>query len=338
MEKSLPPIPAILEKVPVEEIRRELYTRSLYLFAKWAFSVIEPETPFQDNWHIRFLCDHLQAVLSREPGAPQNLLCNVPPGTMKSLIVSVCAPAWMWIRRPSWRAVFTSANERVSLRDSMRCRDLIESEEYQKLFKPGWQLRSDQNAKSQFGTTKGGSRLAITTGQKVTGDRSHALFIDDPHDATQVVSKPLREAVLYWYDNAFHNRVAEPTSSTRVCIMQRLHESDLSAHILAKGTWAHICLPMEYETGGLGAGLTFLGQKDPRTSEGELLFEKRFPPSVLEEERKTMGSAGYAGQHQQRPAAAEGNRFKRDWWRFWKAPGAPDLSGTRPKGSHSAPG
>ncbi len=47
----------------------------------------------------------------------------------------------------------------------------------------------------------------------------------------------------------------------------------------------------------------------------------RFPETVLVQERKALGSSGYAGQMQQRPAPATGDRFKREWWRFWSPTG-----------------
>lgn len=305
-----------LDGADLSELRAELQKRSLYVFLKAAWHVLEPGTPLVDNWHLKYVADHVQAVVARTPGSstPKNLVVNVPPGTMKSLIVSVVLPAWVWLTRPSWRSIFASANPRVSLRDSMRCRDLVESEWYRKTFDVRWQLAEDQNAKGQYKLTTGGARLAISVGSKITGDRADALFIDDPHDANEVASKQQRESVLYWYDNAFANRVNSPEDSTRVLIMQRLHEEDLAGHVLAQNSWTHISLPMEYEPTD---SVSFLGQRDPRTRAGELLMPARFSESVLADERRRLGSSGYAGQMQQRPVSASGNRFQRTWWRFW---------------------
>lgn len=328
-------LPSDLEMSRIAHARGEPWL-SLAEFTSWGWNIIEPSTPLVWNWHLDFLCAHIEAVL-RGPGHGkpwvQNLLINIPPGTMKSLILSVFAPAWVWLWRPSWRSVFSSANERVALRDSLKCRQLVESKEYQETFKPDWKLASDQNAKSEFATTKGGRRLAITTGQKVTGDRADALFIDDPHDAAEVLSKASRDTVRIWWTQAFRNRVAQPETSTRICIMQRLHEDDLSTTLLEEG-WSHICLPQEYERDGAGVGETFLGVKDPRTEEGELLFPGRFTPGVLAEEKKALGSSGYAGQHQQRPSAATGNKFQRSWWRFYSRDGQRH---PRPRGCDESP-
>jgi predicted phage terminase large subunit-like protein len=253
----------------------------------------------------------------------QNFLANVPPGSMKSRIVSVCMPAWTWIRWPSWRAIFLSANPRVALRDSVYCRDLIRSRWYQETFKPEWELAGDQDAKSLFKNTSGGFRQAMGFNARITGDRADALVWDDPHDAEEVVSKVSREAVLERWDSAIGNRVNDLRSSVRIGIMQRLHEEDLSGHVLKQGGWEHLRLPMEFEQkpacdcASCARGETVIGWKDPRTKEGELLHEARYPRHVLDAELRRLKAYGYAGQMQQRPAPAKGAFFSRDWWRFW---------------------
>lgn len=304
-------------------------------FVAAAWPVVEPSTPLVWNWHLNVLCEHVQAVLEgpkREGPWTQNLLINVPPGTMKSLVVSVFAPAWVWLWRPSWRAIFTSANPRVSLRDSVRCRDLIESDWYKKTFLPQWVMAEDQNAKGNFKNSRAGFRLAISVGSKVTGDRAHAIFVDDPLDAADAPSKTAREAVTFWWDQALANRLGDLKTDTRIVIMQRLHEEDLSGHLLRQGGWEHLCLPMEASPAE--SKTTFLGWSDPRKVEGDLLFPARFPPEVLASERARLGSAGYAGQMQQRPAPAVGNRFRRDWWRFWSP--TPEKQ-PRPRGCSDVP-
>jgi predicted phage terminase large subunit-like protein len=261
--------------------------------------------------------------LGPEPGQRiQNLLINIPPGTAKSRIVSVFFPAWVWLKWPSFRWLCLSANPRVALRDSVYCRDLIESKWYRETFKPDWNLSPDQNAKSNFKNTAGGFRSAFGYGSRITGDRADAIVWDDPHDADEVHSDKLREGVLERWDGAIGNRVNDLRCSLRIGVMQRLHEGDLSGHVLKQG-WEHVCLPMEFEKvsqcrcPSCVRGHTAIGWKDPRTKDGELLFPQRFPPDVLDKERKRMGSAKYAGQMQQQPAPSEGEIFKKPWWRFW---------------------
>ena len=43
---------------------------------------------------------------------------------------------------------------------------------------------------------------------------------------------------------------------------------------------------------------TSLGWTDPRKSDGQLMFEARFPREVIDAERARLGASGFAGQHQ----------------------------------------
>lgn len=311
---------------------------TLAQFVSAAWEHLEPNTVLQWNWHLDVLCDHVEALLLDKPGAdgspcPQNLLMNVPPGSMKSLIFSVFAPAWVWLFRPGWRAIYASGNPAVVTRDSLKTRQLVTSDWYQKTFAPSWKISEDQNEKQHFANTQGGFRRGVGAGGTVTGDRADFLGVDDANDAKEIHQKAHRIQINEnWWDNAFHNRVADPTYSKRGIIMQRLHEEDLAGYVLAKekGQWAHLVIAMEADKDGFGDPVTWIGWSDPRKVDGELMFPERFTVKYLEGERQTLGSAGYAGQMQQRPVAAEGNRFMRQWWRFWSPSG--DVM-PRPKGA-----
>ncbi|MGA9390324.1 MAG: phage terminase large subunit [Candidatus Sulfotelmatobacter sp.] len=50
---------------------------------------------------------------------------------------------------------------------------------------------------------------------------------------------------------------------------------------------------------------------------GEALWPEKFPLELLENKRTVLGGAAFASLYQQRPAAAEGSVFKREWWRYY---------------------
>ena len=64
--------------------------------------------------------------------ANADLLMNVPPGCMKSYLVSVFWPAWEWIQYPEYRYLCGSYDEGLSIRDNRRSRDVIKSDLYQR--------------------------------------------------------------------------------------------------------------------------------------------------------------------------------------------------------------
>ena len=217
------------------EIRRQLAKKKLSWFVRESWPILEPTTRLVWNWHMEAVCDHIQAMLegwikSQRTGVPydvRNLMVTVPPGSAKSRILSVCAVAWMWGHFPSWRVICFSSNPRVSIRDSMFCREIIESNWYKSVFKPDWKMAEDQNAKGNYRNTAGGSRVAIGVGAKLLGERGDALFVDDPHGSyADVQSDLIRVGTVDWWDQIACNRLNDMRLGLRVGIMQRLHEDD----------------------------------------------------------------------------------------------------------------
>jgi predicted phage terminase large subunit-like protein len=55
---------------------------------------------------------------------------------------------------------------------------------------------------------------------------------------------------------------------------------------------------------------------------GGALWPERYPLEVLEKIKVTIGSAAFVSLYQQRPSAATGNVFLREWWRTYSEPPA----------------
>ena len=317
-----------------------------------AWPLVDP-APLVWNWHIDAVCDHLQAVYR---GEIKRLLINMPPGHAKSLLFSVLWPAWIWTQDPSWPSLFASYSAELSIRDSVRCRQVIESEWYTSNFciPDGWVLSADQNVKHFFTTTAHGHRFATSVGGGGTGHRGKLVAIDDPLKSMDAFSKARREEAVRWLGQTMSSRLNDMKTDRMVMVMQRLHAEDPSGYVLAGGGWEHLCLPSEFEpehrcithrtvrVGTNGTSREELQEfwRDPRTLAGELLFPAKFPADVLAQAKSgaALGATGYAGQHQQRPTPAGGGMFKRSWWRFHKPDGrGGDASAMRPEGCWQGP-
>jgi predicted phage terminase large subunit-like protein len=302
------------------EVSAELARRQLRDFIKQAWPVVEPARPLISAWHVDSMADHLQAI---SEGRIQNLLINVPPGHAKSLIVCVLWPAWQWIRNeqgPLWRALFASYSGGLAIRDSVRCRALIESPWYRETFRPTWKLKNDQNEKHYFENTLSGFRMSLSVGGAGTGYRGDAIIVDDPLNASDQYSESARNEVISWWDQVMSSRLNNMETGSKVIIGQRLHETDLSGHVIARGNYEHLCLPSEFEPER--RSVTSIGWSDPRTEPGALLFPALFPSTVLDQVKKDMGASGYAGQHQQRPSPAGGGILPRHYWKYWQPRGS----------------
>jgi predicted phage terminase large subunit-like protein len=315
-----------------DEIDRELAARNLGEFVRQAWAVVEPATPFVPGWHIDAIVEHLEAVTA---GQIRNLLINVPPRHMKSLLVGVFWPGWEWSRWPERRWLFSSYSAQLSIRDSVKCRRLIESPWYQARWGDCFSLTSDQNTKGRFDNNRSGYRLATSVGGSATGEGGDRIVCDDPNNVNEVESDSVRKATNDWFDVVMSTRVNDPKSAAKVVVMQRCHQQDLSGHLLEQGGWEHLSLPAEYE-GTRRA--TSIGWSDPRQQPGELLWPDRFGATELESLKRSLGSYAAAGQLQQRPSPAEGGLLKRHWWRFWQPPNAnlPPVQVRLPDGTQQA--
>jgi predicted phage terminase large subunit-like protein len=430
---------------------KSLAEDSFHEFVRQAWAIVEPDVEYRDNWHIGALCDHLSAV---NDGKIKQLLINVPPGAMKSLLVCVFWPAWVWAKSPAKRFLFASYSDGLTMRDSVRCRNILSSDWYQS----NWPIKfkDDQNTKGLFENSQGGWRLSTSVGGKGTGlhpdvvcvykdtliltekgnvpigplvenrlpervatwneamgtvewrqilayekhvgracvrittrggrklecteehpiyvslapnkgtyipavdcvvgmvlitksagvvgdhgydliesiegipapehvynlnvDGNHNYFAngilthncaDDPNNAKEAESEADRQNVIDWWDGTISTRGVSRGVS-QIVVQQRLHTMDLTGHLMGKGTWDHICLPMRYEADRMKT--TSLGFQDPRGKDGELLWPDLFTEEMVTRLEKTMGIHHVAGQLQQRPAPRGGGMFKREWF------------------------
>jgi predicted phage terminase large subunit-like protein len=306
---------------------------SLATFIKRAWHVVEPGQPYIHNWHIDMIAAHLEAITDGhvlEDGSPYNrLLINVPPGTMKSMIVNIFWPCFEWGPRnmPHMRYICAAHQQGLAIRDSTKMRRLVTSEWYQARWGDRVTLTGDQNAKTKFENTATGFREAIAAGS-ITGSRGDRVLIDDPHSVESANSDAMRSTTLEWFTEAVPTRLNNPKTSAIVIIMQRLHEEDVSGVVLDrkgfKGVYDHICLPMRFETWRKDIQ-TKLGYIDPREIEGELLFPQRFPADVVDRDEAAMGPYAVASQHQQVPTPRGGGVIKDQWWQLWEREDFPPL-------------
>ena len=313
-----------LAGLTLEKVKAEQYRRSLKAFTKASWDTIEPGVPFLNNWHIDAINEHLQAVIE---GDIKRLIINIPPRHMKSLSTAVILPAWAWTRDPSMKFLYASYAASLSIRDSTKCRRLIESPWYKAHF-PDIKLTDDQNQKSRFENTSSGYRLATSVGGAATGDGGDIVLIDDPASSSDAQSSAMRTSVMEWWDQTMQTRLNDPKTGAFIIIAQRLHEQDLCGHILSQelgNDWDHLMLPARYEIGHPTPVRSSLGFTDPRTKEGDLLWPDRMDEKTVSNLEQSLGSYAAAGQLQQRPSPKGGGILKAEWWVPWESDDLPDI-------------
>ena len=312
--------PDELEQELLEQLEAEdtaLCEESLYHFIKAAWHIVEPGKVFYDNWHIQKICEALEKA---QRGEIRRLIINIPPRHMKSTICAVMFPVWAWLQKPGTQFLFASYAGSLSMRDSVKCRRLIQHPWFQQRWGNKFQLTGDQNTKTRFDNTSNGYRLATSVDGTATGEGGDIIVIDDPHNVREVESAVTRQGVLDWWDGTMQTRLNDFNTGIFIIIMQRVHESDLCGHILKEAQdddadapqWSHLCFPARYE-----ADHPHVNDNDPRTKEGELLWANRMPGSALDSLEKKMGRYQVAGQMQQRPSPKGGGILRRTDWQVW---------------------
>ncbi len=306
-------------RVSVEDQAERLSLDSLAAFVRLTWPVLEPGTELKWNWHLDVICDALQRQIAGDPEY-RRLLIMIPPGFMKSLLVSVFAPAWEWLRNPNRRKLFLSNDDKLVTRDSRRTRELITSEVYARLKKRAgvtWELAFDQNQKTNFENTARGFRQCLSIGGAVTGKRADDVVIDDPIDAKAVVlgstaqrAKRLAE-VQRVIDQVLPSRVNDQASARWTLIMQRLHVSDPAGHAIAEGGWHVVCLPMT------GAPDSALRHHEDRRAEGELLHPAKVSAEACARLQRKLGARQWSAQYEQAPTVEDGGIFHRKWMRHY---------------------
>jgi predicted phage terminase large subunit-like protein len=304
----------------LEDLDRVECQDSLYEFYKRAWKFIDP-SPWRDSWAIDAMCEHLQAVVD---GQIRRLILNCPPRIGKSNLTAVSFPAWTWAQPlksptsgPGVAFLHASYSNNLSLRDSVKCRRLIESPWYRSLWGNRFSLTSDQNTKSRFSNDRGGERLITSISAGITGEGFSIGIVDDANSAGEAFSDAATHEVIAWWDQVMPTRLNDPATGAFIIIQQRLAENDLTGHILEKsvGDWTHLMLPMRYEPER--SFISTIGWKDPRTTPGELLWPERFNEEAVTLLEQSMGPMISSGQLQQRPEPAGGGIIKREYWQLW---------------------
>ena len=254
--------------------------------------------------------------------------------THNSSITSVAWPAWTWAQSrigpcsgPHVQFLSASYAQTLSLRDSVKTRRLIESPWYKTHWGSRFSMTSDVNTKGRYENNKGGYRIATSVDGSLTGEGGQIILIDDPHNATEVESDLVRKSTLQWWDEAMSTRLNDPETGAYVIIMQRLHQEDLTGHVITreKDNWTWLMLPMEHEKERhcitYVKGTNFW--EDPRTNESELLCPERFSKESVVNLSKRLGEFAAAGQLQQSPIPRGGGIIKFEWWKKWTEPRYP---------------
>lgn len=316
-----------------EEKERELSIVRALLYAREANSHLLPFTKhtypkYQVNWHHQIICQKLTDFVS---GKIKNLMIFMPPRNGKSELVSKRLPAFALGVNPDEQIIATSYGAELASKANREVQRIIDSERYRQIF-PGTTLSGKNVATVATGAWLRNSQefevvnhrgyyKSAGIGGSITGRGFTMGLIDDPiKNREQADSVTYREMIWDWYLSTFYTR-KEGDKARILITLTRWHEDDLAGRLLKLAKkdpkadqWEVIKFPAIMPAFTPGEEVR---DYDLR-SEGEALWEYKYPIEELQSMKATMGSREWNALMQQNPQTEGGNIVDRNWWKYYK--------------------
>lgn len=295
---------------------------------------------FRVNWHHHYLADEIEMVLK---GETDNLVINVPPGSSKTEMVVINLIARGLAINPYARFLHISYSDDLALLNSKTARDLIQSEEYQKL----WDLKISNDAKAKnrwnviYNNKEAGGVYAVSLSGQITGFRAGhmaegfqgAILLDDPLKPEDATSKPKVNGANRRLLSTVKSRKANPKTPI-ILIMQRISDGDPTQFIKdgnLPGKWKHIVIPAMIDdtyVQSLPEKYHTMIDSSVRDAKGRFSYwEYKEPIAELNEMEigsgtdqngSRMSRHVFAGQYQQNPVALGGNIIRGEWFDYYR--------------------
>ena len=306
-------------ELPLPELSRawrpllaEALANDLPGFVRAAWPILVPGRKLVWSWHYDYLCEHLVLVKRR---ALRRLIINIPPRTLKTILVTILFPIWVWLTEPRHDFLTASYSRDLSSEHAMKRRNLMQSTWFRRLWGDRFQLSGGRNRVEQYMNDRGGQMIATSVEGTAMGRGCDTAILDDPISANQAWSDAERTHVNNWLDATLHSRLNNPATGAIILIMQRLHQLDPTGFLLQRepDEWIHVCIPLVAE-----AEKTWVFPISGRIVHrhaGNVLMPERFTPHVVEElQRRRLV---YSGQCQQNPAPVAGNLITRSQIQYY---------------------
>ena len=297
--------------VTSEYLKRRQARRSLIPFCQYTMPSYEAPD------HLVLLAEKLEAV---ERGEIKRLIVLMPPRHGKSELISLRFPCWYLARHPEASIVQAGYAESIALTHSRKARDIFVSPEMGRLFpdiyyrpeRAGQEvIIPERQAAHEWGTRHGGSYYAVGIGGGLTGRGFNIGIIDDPvKDEEEAESQTYRDKAWGWYTLVFYTR--QQPDAAIIIVMTRWNHDDLVGRLIRQSQVVQ------------GADQWEILHMPAIDEDSHALWPERYPiDTLLSIKYSTTGEAGagsraFESLYQGNPTIAEGQLFKREWWKFYR--------------------
>jgi predicted phage terminase large subunit-like protein len=276
---------------------------------------------FKMGRHIEVISEKLQQI---EEGELKRLMVFLPPRSSKSMICSKLFPAWYIGRNPEHEILTISHSDQLSSDFGRSVRDIVNTEEFQKIFR-GVALKSDVRAAGKWKTNQNGTYYAAGVRSQIAGRGAHVAILDDAMSEEDAISSAGRRFIKEWYPAGLRTRIMP--DGAIVIINTRYHYDDLCGWLLKQQEDMSDYETIPWEVVRIPAWL------DEEASElldlplGHSYFPEWKPDRVLqidENEIKASNGARYWNAlYMQDPTPEEGGLIKKRWLQDWNEPDPP---------------
>lgn len=294
---------AELEKQLILSIQRN----NLAEYVRRVFSIVDPVSTYQHNWHIDMICEYLSAC---QTGQIKRLIINIPPRHLKSIICSVAFPSWLLGHNPSEKIACISYSHGLAAKHSNDTKAVMNTSWYNAIF-PSTKLTKENETLLE--TSAKGHRICTSTGGVLTGLGGNYIMLDDPLSVTTAQSMRERDKSNTWVDS-LSTRLDNKKTGVIMVIMQRLHTNDTTGYLLEKGGWEHLKVPLLCEADHI----YHIGSFTKEVKEGDILHTGLFGDEEVETAKRELKAYAFSGQYQQNPAPTGGGEFVREWLQYYK--------------------
>ena len=260
---------------------------------------------FVEGSHHRHIADKFNKLAT---GEINRLIINMPPRHTKSEFASYLLPAWMVGRDPKLKIIQATHTAELAIRFGRKAKNLIDSENYRKIFKTA--LQEDSKAAGRWETSAGGEYFAAGVGGAITGRGADLLIIDDPHSEQDAMSKVSLERAYEWYTSGPRQRL-QPGGKI-ILVMTRWSTKDLTGALVANqkeaksDQWHVVEFPAIMDHDGP-------------------VWPEYWKLDELEKVKAALPVTKWNAQWMQQPTSEEGAILKREWWQEYEGEDIPPI-------------
>ena len=141
------------------------------VFVSRVMQTLEPGTVYEENWHVELIARELEEVRT---GTTKRLMLNMPPRSMKSILVGIAFVAWVLGHDPTRRIMCLTYSKDVAQAQAKLFQRLMSATWIRRVF-PHLRPRVP-NKLMEWETSDGGYRLAASIDGSVLGQARTSSF------------------------------------------------------------------------------------------------------------------------------------------------------------------